>query len=72
MAADECTGSCLGSLSSRVVCQVLRKVVFERWAMTKVGTQTWDEVYACHFVVDVEGWRITLYSDRDELDYCED
>ena len=60
MAADESTGSCLGSLSSREVCQVLREVVFERRTMTKVGIQTWDEVYACHFIIDVEGWRITL------------
>lgn len=27
--------------------------------------------YACHFEVDVEGWRITIYNDYDELDYCE-
>jgi len=25
--------------------------------MVKVGTQAWDEVHACHFIVDVEGWR---------------
>ena len=72
MAADEFTGSCLGSLSSREMCQVLREVVFARRTMIKVGTQTWDEVYACHFIVDVEGWRITLYNDWDELDYCEE
>ena len=72
MAADESTGGCLGSLSLREVCQVLREVVFERRAMTKVGAQTWNEVYACHFIVDVEGWRITLYNDCDELDYCEE
>ena len=72
MAADEATGSCLGSLSSREVCEVLREVVFERRTMLEVGTQTWDEVYACHFIVDVEGWRITLYNDCDELDYCEE
>ncbi|WP_082428386.1 hypothetical protein [Pseudomonas sp. NBRC 111119] len=39
--------------------------------MAKIGEQTWDELYACHFVMDVEGWRITLYNDCDELDYCE-
>ena len=60
-----------GRLTAREVCQVLREVVFERRTMTKVGGQTWDEVYACHFVVDVAGWRITLYNDCDELDYCE-
>lgn len=72
MAADEFTGSCLGSLSPREVCQVLREVVFERRTMIKVGTQTWDEVYACHSIVDVDGWRITRYNDCDELDYCEE
>ena len=60
------------ALTARDVCQILREVVFERRTMTKVVSQTWDEVYACHFVVDVEGWRITLYNDCDELDYCEE
>jgi hypothetical protein len=49
MAADESTGTCLGCLSSREVCQILREVVSERRTMTKIGSQTWDEVYACHF-----------------------
>lgn len=39
--------------------------------MAKLGNQTWDEVYACHFVIDVEGWHITIYNDCDELDYYE-
>lgn len=58
-------------LTAREVYQVLREVVLGRRGMTKVGSQTWDEVYACHFEVDVEGWRITTYNDCDELDYCE-
>lgn len=60
------------ALTARDVCQILREVVFERRTIAKVGKQTWDEVYACHFIVDVEGWRITLYNDCDELDYCEE
>ncbi|MDC6379805.1 hypothetical protein BW687_006370 [Pseudomonas graminis] len=60
------------ALTAREVCQVLREVVFERQTMTKLGSQTWDEVYTCHFIVDVEGWRITLCNDCDELDYCEE
>jgi hypothetical protein len=40
--------------------------------MAEVSTQTWDEVYACHFVVDIGGWRISLYNDCDTLDYCEE
>lgn len=72
MTVDDASESPLISLTAREVCQVLREVVFERRTMTKVGTQTWDEVYGCHFVVDIEGWRITLYNDCDELDYCEE
>ncbi|MBK4992381.1 hypothetical protein IAE39_000555 [Pseudomonas sp. S37] len=58
-------------LTAREVYQVLREVVLGRRGMTKVGSQTWDDVYACHFEVDVEGWRISIYNDCDELDYCE-
>nr|WP_232099878.1 hypothetical protein [Pseudomonas putida] len=57
--------------TAREVCQVLREVVLGRRTMTKVGSQSWAQLYACHFEVDVEGWRITIYNDWDELDYCE-
>lgn len=60
------------ALTARDVCQVLREVTFGRRAMTKMGNQTWDEVYACHFVVDIDGWRISLYNDCDTLDYCQE
>lgn len=33
--------------------------------------QTWDEVYAGHFTVDVEGCQLSIYNDCDDLDYCE-
>ena len=59
-------------LSAREVCQVLREVTFERRTMTKVGHASWDEVYAGHFVVSVEGWHISIYNDCDSLEYCED
>ena len=59
-------------LSAREVCQVLREVTFERRTMTKVSQASWDEVYAGHFVVSVEGWQISIYNDSDTLDYCED
>ncbi|WP_080637246.1 DUF7693 family protein [Pseudomonas putida] len=60
-----------GALTTREVCQVLREVVLGRREMTKLGPQSWEQLYACHFEVDVEGWRITIYNDCDELDYCE-
>lgn len=58
MTADNAPDGPSGGLAAREVCQILREVVFERRTMTKVGSQTWDEVYTCHFIVDVEGWRI--------------
>lgn len=61
-----------GELSAREVCQVLREVTFERRTMTRVGKTSWDDIYAGHFVVSVEGWRISIYNDCDTLDYCED
>ncbi|WP_421666678.1 DUF7693 family protein [Pseudomonas lactis] len=61
-----------GELSAREVCQLLREVIFERRSMTKVGKTSWDEVYAGHFVVSVEGWHISIYNDCDTLDYCEE
>lgn len=62
----------LSTLTAREVCQVLREVTFGRRTMTKVGSQTWGDVYACHFPVDVDGWRITLSLDCDTLGYCEE
>lgn len=61
----------LPALTARDVCQMLREVVFGRKTMMKVHPQSWHEVYAGHFIIDVGDWRITLYNDCDELDYCE-
>lgn len=71
MTLDDCGGTSPGALTARELCQVLREVVFERRTMTKVGSQSWEQSYACHFEVDVEGWRITIYNDCDGVDYCE-
>lgn len=72
MTSDIGGNEALPALTARDVCQVLREVTFGRREMSKVGAQSWDEVYACHFVVDVDGWLITLYNDCDTLDYCEE
>jgi hypothetical protein len=40
--------------------------------MVRAGSQTWDELYAGMLVIDIEGWKITIFNDCDELDYCED
>lgn len=65
-------GSSAGELLARDVCQVLREVTFERRTMTKVSQAPWDDIYGGHFVVSVEGWRISIYNDCGTLDYCEE
>jgi probable phosphoglycerate mutase len=59
-------------LTAREVSQVLREVIFERSSVTRACSQTWDEIYAGHFQVDIGGWFISIYNDCDELDYCEE
>ena len=59
------------ALTAREVCQVLRDAIFGRRTMIRACAQTWDELYAGMFMVDVEGWSMTIYNDCDELDYCE-
>jgi hypothetical protein len=60
------------SLTAREVAQVLREVVFGRSTMTRSCVQTWSEIYAGHFHVNVNGWQISIYTDCDDLDYCEE
>lgn len=60
------------ALSAREVSQLLREVTLGRRLITKVGQESWDEVYACHFQVDIDGWRLSICNDCDTLDYCEE
>jgi broad specificity phosphatase PhoE len=64
--------STAGELSAREVCQVLREVTFERRMMTKVHQASWDEVCAGHFLIDIDGWQVSIFNDCDTLDYCEE
>ena len=59
-------------LSARDVCQILREVTFERRKMTKLGQASRDEISAGHFVVNVDGWQISIFKDCGTLDYCEE
>lgn len=58
-------------LSAREVSHVLREVIFGRTVMSKVGHESWDEIYAGHFQINVDSWEISIYNDCDQLDYCE-
>lgn len=59
-------------LSAREVSQVLREAIFGRSVMSKVGHESWNEIYAGHFQINVDGWEISIYNDCDMLDYCEE
>ena len=63
--------STAAELSAREVSQVLREVIFGRRVMSKVGQQPWAHIYAGHFQVDFDGWRMSIYNDCNQLDYCE-
>nr|WP_238704515.1 hypothetical protein [Pseudomonas nabeulensis] len=39
--------------------------------MTRVGQPSWDELHAGHLTVEVDGWRISIYSDGGALSYCQ-
>ena len=64
-------GEC-SALSARDVSQLLREVIFGRERMTTPNVQPWDDVYAGHFIVNVDGHQISIYNDCGELDYCEE
>jgi hypothetical protein len=72
MTLDEGDEPTRPSLTAREVAQVLREVVFGRSIMTRSCVQTWDEIYAGYFHVNVNGWHISIYNDCDDLDYCEE
>ncbi|MFK7698011.1 DUF7693 family protein [Pseudomonas caspiana] len=59
------------TLPVREVYQILKDVALGTRVMTRIGRQTWDEVYASHFEVEVDGWRLSIYNDCDSLDYVE-
>ncbi|WP_122320413.1 DUF7693 family protein [Pseudomonas cichorii] len=72
MTADDCSDWVPPAITAREVGQLLREVTVGRRMMIKAGNQSWSEVYAGHFLVDVDGWRLSIYNDCDDLDYCEE
>lgn len=61
-----------GELSAREVCQLLREVTFERRTMTKVSQASWGEISSGRFLVNVDGWQISISTDCGALDHCEE
>ena len=71
MTLTDCPDESMPALTAREVCRVLRDAIFGRRTMVRVCAQTWEELYAGMFMVDIEGWNITIFNDCDVLDYCE-
>ncbi|WP_262377492.1 DUF7693 family protein [Pseudomonas poae] len=71
MILTDCPDEPMPALTAREVCQVLRDAIFGRRAMVRVCAQTWYKLHAGMFMVDIDGWSITIFTDCDELDYCE-
>jgi hypothetical protein len=39
--------------------------------MSKVSHESWDEIHAGHFQVNVDDWELAIYNNCDQLNYCE-
>jgi hypothetical protein len=68
MISTDCPDEPMPALTAREVCQVLCDAIFGRRAMVRVCAQTWDKLHAGMFMVDIDGWSITIFNDCDELD----
>lgn len=59
------------TLHGREVYQVLKDVALGTRIMTRVAGQARDEVEVCQFEIEVDGWRLSIYSGCDSLGYCQ-
>lgn len=59
-------------LTAQDVCEVLRDIILERLTMKRACAQSWDEVFAGLFHVEVKGWHLVFFNDCGELDYCDE
>ena len=64
MTVDESPNPPTPPLTARDVCQLWREVTFERRTVTRACGEGYDG----RFVVDIDGWKITL---GNALDHCE-
>ena len=60
------------SLIADDVSQMLRDIILERRTMKRACAQSWDEVFAGLFHIEVEGWHLVFFNDCCELDYCDE
>lgn len=58
------------TLDAREVYQLLKDVALGVRQMSTGGT-SWNELYCGNVLISIDGWKLTLYNDCGELDYCE-
>lgn len=59
-------------LDAREVYQLLKDVALGIRKMTNAGETCWNQVYSGNATFNVDGWKVTLYNDCGELDYCDE
>jgi hypothetical protein len=59
-------------LTAQDVCQVLKDITLKRRTMKRACAQSWDEIFAGLFHIEVEGWQLVIFNDCGELDYCDE
>ncbi|MHA6140954.1 DUF7693 family protein [Pseudomonas mohnii] len=58
-------------LTALEVCQVMTDVALGKRIMIRSSIHSWNEIYHGLMLIEIEGWRLTLFNDCDTLDYCE-
>lgn len=59
------------ALDAREVYQLLKDVALGTRQLSNASETSWTAVYCGNVHFDVDGWKITLFNDCGELDYCE-
>lgn len=59
-------------LTEQDVCEVLRDITQGRRTIRRACAQSWDEIFAGLFHIEVEGWHLVIFNDCGELDYCDE
>jgi len=72
MTPEESKITFMPPLTASDVCQLLRDITLNRRVMKRACAQSWDEIYAGLFHIEVEGWHLVFFNDCCELDYCDE
>ena len=60
------------ALDAREVYQLLKDVALGVRQMSNAGETSWNDLYCGNALVSIDGWKLSIYNDCGELDYCEE